>query len=41
MNLSNSVIEKLGINAKIAAEKLSNIHNDNKNKALGVFKRRS
>ena len=30
MNLSNSVIEKLGINAKIAAEKLSNTHNEKK-----------
>ena len=38
MNLSNSIIEKLGINAKIAAEKLSNIHSDNKNKALEYLK---
>jgi len=38
MNLSNSVIEKLGINAKIAAEKLSNTHNDKKNKALEYLK---
>ena len=38
MNLNNSVIEKLGINAKIAAEKLSNIHNDKKNKALEYLK---
>ena len=38
MNLNNYVIEKLGINAKIAAEKLSNIHNDKKNKALEYLK---
>ena len=38
MNLSTSVVEKLGINAKIAAEKLANTHSDKKNKALEYLK---
>ena len=39
MNLSYSIIEKLGINAKKAADKLANIHNDKKNKALEYLKK--
>ena len=39
MNLNNSIIENLGINAKKAASKLANIHNDKKNKALEYLKK--
>ena len=39
MNLNYSIIENLGINAKKAASKLANIHNDKKNKALEYLKK--
>ena len=39
MNLSNSIIENLGINAKNAAQKLAKIHNDKKNEALEYLKK--
>ena len=38
MNLNYSIIEQLGINAKKAANKLANMHNDKKNQALEYLK---
>ena len=39
MSLNYSIIENLGINAKKAAGKLTNVHNNLKNKALDYLKK--
>ena len=41
MNLNYSTIKNIGINAKKAAGKLANVHNDKKNKALEYLKQKS